>query len=42
LKPEESRYPWDHYKILKTIPGTEAFRPLNDGGCSLLAKPWTA
>jgi hypothetical protein len=29
-KPEESRYPWDYYKILKTIPGEEAFRPLND------------
>jgi hypothetical protein len=26
-KPEESRYPWDYYKILKTIPGEEAFRP---------------
>jgi len=38
-KPQESRYPWDYYKILKTIPGEEAFRPLSEGGCPLLAKP---
>jgi len=38
-KPEESRYPWDYYKILQTIPGEEAFRPMDDGGCPLLAKP---
>ena len=34
-KPEESRYPWDYYKILQTIPGEEAFRPMGDGGCPL-------
>jgi branched-chain amino acid transport system substrate-binding protein len=38
-KPQESRYPWDYYKILQTIPGEEAFRPMNDGGCPLVAKP---
>ena len=38
-KPEESRYPWDYYKILQTILGEEAFRPMDDGGCPLLAKP---
>ena len=38
-KPEESRYPWDYYKILQTIPGEEAFRPMDDGGCPLLTKP---
>jgi len=38
-KPEESRYPWDYYKILQTIPGEEAFRPMDDGGCPLLARP---
>jgi branched-chain amino acid transport system substrate-binding protein len=38
-KPEESRYPWDYYKILKTVPGEEAFRPMSEGGCPLLAKP---
>jgi branched-chain amino acid transport system substrate-binding protein len=32
-KPSESRYPWDYYKLLKTIPGDEAFRPLSEGGC---------
>jgi hypothetical protein len=26
-KPEELHYPWDYYKILKIIPGEEAFRP---------------
>ena len=31
--PEESKYAWDYYKILKTIPGDQAFRPMADGGC---------
>jgi branched-chain amino acid transport system substrate-binding protein len=35
-KPGESKYPWDYYKLLKTIPGDEAFRPLNEGGCPLV------
>ena len=35
-KPEESKKPWDYYKILTTIPAEEAFRPLKDGGCSLV------
>src|SRR5579872_6353430 len=26
-KPEESKYPWDYYKILATIPGDTAFPP---------------
>ncbi len=38
-KPAESHYPWDYYKIVKTIPGEEAFRPMSEGGCPLLAKP---
>jgi branched-chain amino acid transport system substrate-binding protein len=29
----------DYYKILKIIPGEEAFRPMSEGGCPLLAKP---
>jgi branched-chain amino acid transport system substrate-binding protein len=37
-KPEESRYPWDYYKIVQTIPGEEAFRPIGDSDCPLLAK----
>ena len=35
-KPAESQYPWDYYKILKTIPGDEAFRPMSEGGCPLV------
>jgi len=34
--PAESKYPWDYYKIVATIPGDQAFRPLADGGCSLV------
>jgi branched-chain amino acid transport system substrate-binding protein len=37
-KPEESRYPWDYYKIVQTIPGEEAFRPLSESGFPLLDK----
>jgi branched-chain amino acid transport system substrate-binding protein len=36
--PEESKYPWDYYKILQVIPGYEAFRPMDQGGCPLVAK----
>ncbi len=35
-KPEESKGPWDYYKILATIPGEEAFRPLKDDNCPLV------
>ena len=34
--PEESNGPWDYYKILSTIPGDQAFRPLDEGGCPLV------
>jgi branched-chain amino acid transport system substrate-binding protein len=34
--PEESRQPWDYYKILSIIPGDKAFRPLAEGHCSLV------
>jgi branched-chain amino acid transport system substrate-binding protein len=34
--PEESTGPWDYYKILATIPGDQAFRPLDEGGCPLV------
>jgi len=34
--PQESKYPWDYYKILKTIPGDEAFRPLAESDCPLV------
>jgi branched-chain amino acid transport system substrate-binding protein len=35
-KPSESKYPWDYYKVRATIPAEQAFRPLADGGCSLV------
>jgi branched-chain amino acid transport system substrate-binding protein len=35
-KPSESKYPWDYYKVRATIPADQAFRPLADGGCSLV------
>src|SRR5258706_1259156 len=36
--PEESKYRFDYYKLLATIPGEEAFRPMEEGGCPLLRK----
>ena len=35
-KPEESKGPWDYYKLLAEVPGDQAFRPLKDGGCPLV------
>ena len=35
-KPEESKGEWDLYKLLATVPGDEAFRPLDKGGCPLV------
>ncbi|MGE0063468.1 MAG: ABC transporter substrate-binding protein [Xanthobacteraceae bacterium] len=35
-KPSESKGPGDFYKVRATIPADEAFRPLKDGGCSLV------
>ena len=32
-KPDESKYDWDYYKTVKTIPPAEAFRPQEEGGC---------
>jgi branched-chain amino acid transport system substrate-binding protein len=37
-KPTESKAKWDYYTLVKTIPAEEAFRPLDQGGCSLIAK----
>jgi branched-chain amino acid transport system substrate-binding protein len=36
--PEESKGPWDVYKILATIPPDESIRPLDQGGCPLVKK----
>jgi branched-chain amino acid transport system substrate-binding protein len=35
-KPEESKGEWDLYKLIATVPGDEAFRPLDKGGCALV------
>jgi branched-chain amino acid transport system substrate-binding protein len=32
--PKESRYPWDYYKVVTVMPGTEAFGPIT-GRCPL-------
>lgn len=37
-KPDESKYAWDYYKILATIPGDEAFQPLSQSTCPLVKK----
>ncbi len=34
--PSASRYPNDVYDIVARVPGAEAFRPLNEGGCPLV------
>ena len=34
--PASSKGPWDCYKLVHTIPGEQAFRPLHEGGCSLV------
>jgi branched-chain amino acid transport system substrate-binding protein len=36
-KPSESTKPWDYFNILGVIPGDQAFRPLAEGGCPLVA-----
>jgi branched-chain amino acid transport system substrate-binding protein len=36
--PEESKGEWDLVKMVATVPGKEAFRPLNEGDCPLVAK----
>jgi branched-chain amino acid transport system substrate-binding protein len=35
-KPEESKGEWDLYKLIATVPGDEAFRPLDKGDCPLV------
>ena len=36
--PAESKYPWDYYKLIGTIPADEAFRPLAQSECPLVKK----
>jgi branched-chain amino acid transport system substrate-binding protein len=35
--PKESRYPWDYYRVVTVMPGSEAFGPIT-GRCPLAAK----
>jgi branched-chain amino acid transport system substrate-binding protein len=34
--PAESKGDWDLYKLIATVPGDQAFRPLDKGGCPLV------
>nr|WP_245277686.1 ABC transporter substrate-binding protein [Mesorhizobium sp. L48C026A00] len=35
-KPDQSKAPWDYFETVATIPADKAFRPLAEGGCSLV------
>jgi branched-chain amino acid transport system substrate-binding protein len=35
--PSESKHPGDFYHVRATIPADQAFRPLKEGGCSLVS-----
>ncbi|MDX2265543.1 MAG: ABC transporter substrate-binding protein [Hyphomicrobiales bacterium] len=37
-KPEESKGPWDYYKLRATIPAAQAWRPLEQSACPLVKK----
>jgi branched-chain amino acid transport system substrate-binding protein len=37
-KPSESKAAWDYYKLVKTIPADQAWRPLDQGGCPFVKK----
>ena len=36
--PAESKYPWDYYRIKRTIPAAEAFIPLSKSKCQFVKK----
>ena len=36
--PQESKYPWDYYKLVHTMTGEQAFGKLSDTTCPLVAK----
>lgn len=36
--PEASKRSWDCYSLIRTVPGEAAFRPMDQGGCPLLAE----
>jgi branched-chain amino acid transport system substrate-binding protein len=35
-KPEESKYPWDYYRLVQTMSGEQAFGKLADSACPLV------
>ncbi len=35
--PAESKGEWDLYKLITTVPGDQAYRPMKDGGCPLVS-----
>lgn len=35
-KPSESQKPWDYYRLIRTIPGDEAFQAQDQGSCPLV------
>ncbi|VWX58911.1 Leucine-, isoleucine-, valine-, threonine-, and alanine-binding protein [Burkholderiales bacterium 8X] len=37
-KPAESKYPWDYYKRVATIPAAEAFQPMDKSTCAFAKK----
>lgn len=37
-KPEESKYPWDYYKVKSIIPAEQAFQPLSKSTCPMIKK----
>jgi branched-chain amino acid transport system substrate-binding protein len=37
-KPQESKAPWDYYKMLQVIPADQAFQPLSLSRCPLIKK----
>lgn len=36
--PGESRYPWDYYRLVRTVPADQAFRPMGSGNCPMLQR----
>jgi branched-chain amino acid transport system substrate-binding protein len=34
-KPSESKYPWDYYKVVQTVPGDQAFTTKAESKCAL-------
>jgi branched-chain amino acid transport system substrate-binding protein len=37
-KPSESKYPWDYYELMATVPAQQAFQPLSKSACPRIRK----